>query len=460
MYVVAGGASTVCTGAADTYGDGCPALQAKFGADPGTNGYVSATAPPAPGIFGISVDASGDLFVGDTETALIREASTGANFGTVGANQPTDNLIIHFAAADGPAAAGAYSLTSGSGNFSLGTATCVTNSDNTTDCTLPVTATPTVLGAFSGTLKVSSTLGAANSFVLQGIYVQSPITRTVVATSATTSCSGTTTYSTTTPITITASLIANGPSSPTGTITFFANGTQIGTPQNVVNIGSSASPIYGATLTNTFAAVGTYTITATYNPGSYFLTSTGKAPTTITSSNPTFSTSLVAYQQNTVTAGQTGLYSFTVAQNVYTGTISFACSGLPANSSCSFSPASITAAGCSTTSTVALSILTQQAVSSSAIGATGGGGLWSALSLATGFALALLVGIRRKRLSLRYGQLCLALALLLVAGGTMACGKATQTSAATPSGTYSITVTATGSTGGASATLTLPLTVK
>ena len=44
MYVVAGGATTFCSAATDAYGDGCPALQAKFGSS-GTGNYATATLP-------------------------------------------------------------------------------------------------------------------------------------------------------------------------------------------------------------------------------------------------------------------------------------------------------------------------------------------------------------------------------------------------------------------------------
>jgi hypothetical protein len=459
QYVVAGGASTVCGAATDANGDGCPALQSKFGSS-GTGNYATTTLP-GPGIWGVSEDTYGNLYTGDTETNLVREIATGAQFGVVGANQPIDVLEIHFAKADGPLASGAYSLTAGSTNFSLGTATCTTNSDNTTDCLLPVTATPTVLGTFTGTLTVKSTLGTTANFALSGIYEQSPVTRTAVTATPSASCTGTTTYSTSTPIALQATLTANGPSAPTGTITFYANGTALSPVQTVSNIGTTASPVYGAKMTTTFTTPGTYTITATYNSTGdpYFKGSSGTASGTITSSNPTFSTSVVTYQQNTVAAGQTGLYSFTVAANVYTGTITFGCSGLPANSTCVFSPNTVTASGCSATSTVAVSILTTARTATSSIGFSGSGP-WSAISMMAGAGLALLIGLRRRKLPLRVGQLCMAFALLLVAGGTLACGKATSnTIAGTPAGTYSITVTATGSTGGTTSTLTLPLTV-
>jgi hypothetical protein len=164
--------------------------------------------------------------------------------------------------------------------------------------------------------------------------------------------------------------------------------------------------------------------------------------------------------QCTVSAGQTALYSFTVAQNVYTGTITFSCSGLPAYSSCQFSPALLTNTGCTTTSTVALSILTQQAtpVKQTMLGVPGSGP-WQVLGVVPGLLLALWVGVRRRKSPLRYGNIWLAMALLMVTTGLTACGKGAAGTLATPSGTSTVTVTATGSTGTVTS-FTVPLTVK
>jgi hypothetical protein len=462
QYVVAGGAATTCAAATDTYGDGCPALQATLGHS-GSANYATATLP-GPGVYGITVDAYSDLFFGDTETNLVREIASGTQFGVVGANQPTDIVDIHFAQGDSPAAS-AYLLTSGASNFSLGTATCTANSDTTIDCLLPVTATPSVLGPFTGTLQVTSTKGGVGTFPLTGYYAQSPTTRTAVSYAASgVSCSGTTTYSTATPIVITATLVANGPAAPTGTVTFFSNnGTATTTlaTVNVSNLGTTANPVYGATYTTTFGALGTYTLSATYSGDAYFKTSTGKAANTLTTATASYSTSLLSYQQSTVSAGQTGLYSFNVAQTVYTGTITFACSGLPANASCSFSPASITAAGCSVTNVVALSILTQQGTTVQPGSFGGGRGGWQILSVLASLTLALMIGVRRRRVPMRYGQIWMALALLIAASSTVACGKSVGSvlQAGTPSGSYTVTVTATGTTGSPTS-FTVPLTVK
>jgi hypothetical protein len=439
MYPVAGGVSTVCTTSIvpgvtmiDTYGDGCPGTGAKFGT--GTTG----------GIFGVSVDAYSDLFVGDTLYPLVREVASGTQFGSVGANQPTDYVKIHFSAGDGPASSSPYQMTTGAANFSLGTASCTTNSDTTKDCVLPITATPSTPGAFTGTLAVMATNGGLASFPLSGNFVTTPFTRTVVsAVQQSISCTNTTANNTSTPVTLTATLSSNGIGTPTGTVTFYANGTQIGTAQALAN-GTSA------TLTYTFATAGSYAITATYTPttGSYYSGSTSSA-LNVTSAVPSLNGSTITYQQSTVSAGQTALYSLNVVQNVYAGTITFSCSGLPANSSCVFNPPSFTATGCQATNTVALSIITQQGSQPIAASLGGAGrGPWTALSILSCLGLVLLIRVRRRQL-LRYSQIWMVLAALLAVAGIASCNGTIQTTpaAATPAGSYSIVVTASGSTG-------------
>ncbi len=454
MYVVAGGGSTTC-GTLDAFGDSCPALQSTFS--------KSGTSYASTGVFGVTVDSYADLFLGDEGNNLIREVASGTQFGNVGATQ-TDTVDIHFAPGDVPLSSGAYTITTGGTIFTLGSAVCTTNTDGTTDCLLPITASPTVSGPFIGALIVKSTkVGGGTSFALSGNFVQSPVTRTVVSTSSAVGCSGTI-YATTTPVTLTAAITANGPSAPTGTIIFYSNGTALApaTGVTVSNIGTTTAPVYGATLTNTFSTAGTYAITATYvsTAGSYFTGSTSPA-TSVSSSTPSFNASAISYQANTVAPGQTGLYSFTVATTVYTGTVTFSCSGLPANSSCAFSPSSITATGCSITDTVALSILTQAGTTVQPAGFGGtGGGLWQMLAVLGGVGLALMIGLFRRRIPMRYGQLVMAIALLLAASGMIACGKPVGSvlTPATPAGTSTVTVTATG-TDGTVAHFTVPLTV-
>jgi hypothetical protein len=467
MYVVAGGGATASVAgspcpaattftATDTLGDGCPGLVASFSKSSVTCTATSCYAN-AGGIFGVTVDANADLLVGDENNNVIREVASGTQFGSIGATQ-TDIVDIHFAAADGPVPTGAYTITSGAGIFTLGTASCTANTDTTMDCLLPVTASPSVAGAFTGTLTIKSNLvSGSTSFPLSGNFVQSPVTRTALTTSSSLACTGVT-YSTTTPVVLSASIIANGPVAPSGTILFSANGTALGSGVPVTNLGTTAAPVYGATLTYTFATAASYNITATYTPATYFTPSTSSA-TAIIATTPTFTSTDTVYQQSTVAPGQTGLYGFTLAQTVYGGTISFACSGLPANSYCTFSPSTISATGCSAGNTVALSIFTTAApVTLSSFGGSGRGP-WAAVSLLGGLGFALMIGLRRRRMPLRFAQLWMAVAFLAALSGLIACNSVVNSPAATPAGTYSVIVTATGSTG-TTANFTVPLIVQ
>jgi hypothetical protein len=475
MYVVGGGGAATTAGTAcgaltaiDIYGDGCPARLANFS--------KSGTLYASTGIFGVSTDNYGDVFLGDEGNGLIREIASGTQFGATGASA-TDYIDIHFAAGDTPATTTPFAITAGASIFTLGTPVCTTNADNngsanTEDCVIPVTASPTVTGPYIGTLTVKSTaVPGGTNFPLSGNFVQSPVTRLALTSASTiVACSGTV-YATTTPVTLTASLTANGPSAPTGTITFYTGPTgsltQIGTPQTLTNIGTTSSPVYGANLTYTFATAGTYNVTAIYTPttNSYFQ---GSSNTTgLTSQAPTFTLSPISYQTTQpIVPGQTALYSFLINQANYTGTIGFTVTGLPANSTYSITPTTVTGGGCVTTSTVALSIYTQQQITALPASFGGAGhGRWQLMSVVAGLGLALLIGLRRRRLPMYFGQIGMVLALLLMGASTVGCGKAVGTvltpgTPASPAGQpYTIVVTPTTTVGTAPAPVTFSLTV-
>jgi hypothetical protein len=466
MYVVAGGGSATTAGSAcpnataytatDTLGDGCPALVANFSKSSNTCTATSCYASSG-GIFGVSVDKTADLLIGDENNNVLREIASGTQFGNVGATQ-TNTVDIHFATSDGPIGAGAFTISSGANIFTVGSSNCTANSDNTMDCLIPITASPSSAGVFTGTLIVKSNfVPGGTQFALSGNYVQSPITRTALTTSSSLGCSGVI-YSTTTPVAFTASIVANGPVAASGTIVFYANGTALGAGVTVTNIGTTAAPVYGAKQSYTFPTAGTYNITATYTPTTYFTASTSSA-TTITATTPTFTGTVVSNQQSSVVAGQTALYSFTLAQTVYSGTISFACSGLPAHSSCVFSPSTITAGGCTAGNTIALSILTTP--HTVALSSFGGAGRspWRLISLSIAVGLALMVGVRARRMSVGLSRVLGSVALLAMLSGLMACNSNITSPAATPSGTYAVSVIATGSSGTV-VNLSVPLIVQ
>ena len=94
------------------------------------------------------------------------------------------------------------------------------------------------------------------------------------------------------------------------------------------------------------------------------------------------------------------------------------------------------------------------------VGGPWGGGLRTLFGTLPCVLLMLFLGLRRQRIFRgRQGQLWIALAFLVLSSGLMACGKGVTSTPATPPGTYTITVTATGSTSSPSI-FTVPLTIK
>jgi streptogramin lyase len=459
MYAVGGGATTVCAAATDAFGDGCPALQATFSSNGSTGSTSSSTAS---GVFGTTVDSFADLFVADQKNNLVREIASGIQFGVVGANQPVQTIQLHFASGD-PTSSATFSLTKNPTNFSLGKLSCGgANSDGTTDCTLPITATPTVLGAFTSTLTVTSHNGT-NSFVLNGIYELSPKTRTTLSITGET-CTTSTTVSNTLALTLTATVVSAGASTPTGTVNFYANGGA--TPLNPTPLPLTllSTGTYGVVYNYTFSTPGTYAITAKYSGDGYYITSTS-SPSSITSAVPSFTLTPVAGMQSSVIPGQTALYSFTVGETVYAGNIGFVVTGLPAYATYAITPTALSNTGCTlaTAQTVALSIFTQVAqttVKTGGFGGTGHGPM-QMIAMLAGLGLALMVGLRRRTLSARLSQITMAFALLLISTGMVACSSGLNlvNTPATPTGTYTITITPTTTVGTAPAAITFPLVV-
>jgi hypothetical protein len=430
MYVFAG-AGTPCTGS-DAYGDGCPVSDSKF--ESGTISDPTTTPFSTVSIDGMYSDLSGTLFVADSVANIIHKIVTNTNFGTILPTMPTQTIDIHFGVNDGPSGSTPYTLTTNPTNFSLGMATCTVNSDNTDDCLLPITATPQQLtsGSFSSTLQIMSNMGLTASVTLSGnLNLVQAASSTALSVSATATNPAT-------PVTITATVSSGTASASSigGTVIFYNNGVQIGTTQTVAN--GTASIQYAF-------PVGTASVTATYS-GSQFVLGSTSAATAVTSATPAFT---IAPMQPTLTVVQGNLVttSFTLATaGGYTGTVTFACSGLPANTSCIFSPASATLGASATVES--LSILTtgtnNAAVRPLALHGSHHGGQ-ILFAFVPGAALLLLSVRRRFK-----GMLPVSLLLLTVLmGGTVflsGCNNGTMGAATpvTPTGTSTVTITATG----------------
>ena len=132
-------------------------------------------------------------------------------------------------------------------------------------CTTPVTYQTDTLTPGSHTVYAVFTSG-------DGDYTggtSNSVSHSVSANTTTVSLTGPNTANVDVSVTFTAYVVpmANPPGTgalvPAGTVQFYNDGTPIGSPVGVVNVGTG---LYVATLSTSFAAQGTYTITATYVP--------------------------------------------------------------------------------------------------------------------------------------------------------------------------------------------------
>jgi hypothetical protein len=241
--------------------------------------------------------------------------------------------------------------------------------------------------------------------------------------------------------------------SASGTVTFY-NGT--------VSLGTGALSSGVATLSTNSLSAGTYSLTASYAGDSNFAASTSPAVTE-TVTTPDYS--ITANPGSlTVTQGGSGTAVFTVTPiGGFSQNLQLACSGLPANSTCTFSPATLTPNGAAVTSTMTITTNTQTVAL-----ALPGASLWLALAIPFSPAGFLgLLGIRRKntgkqtlmRVVLLLGAMTAGMVVIGCGGGS-GNGGTQATGPVTPAGTSTVTVTASSTvSGGSSHSVTLMLTV-
>jgi hypothetical protein len=247
----------------------------------------------------------------------------------------------------------------------------------------------------------------------------------------------------------------SGGNPPTGMVTFFINGTAVGSapadssalavisPSGALQGASSIFGYSDATLAN-----GSYTVKAVYQGDTNYLSSTS-SPAKITLQSDFFLSPSPDVLGITA-PGSSGSLTLTVgALDGYTGTIAFSassCSGLPAGAACAFSPSSVAGGGTTTLS------ITTTAASSAVLkpGSTPRPALWATLGVAwlAGLIWIGLPSEKRRSLNLLVVLFC---ALTITGAG---CGGGSGSSPAptpppppaptpTPAGSYNVTVTAT-----------------
>jgi uncharacterized protein (TIGR03118 family) len=184
----------------------------------------------------------------------------------------------------------------------------------------------------------------------------------------------------------------------------------------------------------------------------------GIANTVTAGSTPTFGFSASAGAA-TVTAGTSTQATLSIAPaNGFSGTVTLACTNMPAGASCSFSPTTLTASATAVT-TGTVTILTSRAMA--------GEHTASQTTKATGIAAAMLLpfasflAFRRRKLATRRALQLLSLLLLFAAANGLLLGCADTspaTTIVTPAGTSNVTITATS--GAVTQSTTMALTVQ
>lgn len=186
---------------------------------------------------------------------------------------------------------------------------------------------------------------------------------------------------------------------------------------------------------------GSYTISAEY-PGDAVL-APSTATTTLVVGNPNGDFTMDASPASaTIKAGQSATFTITISPvNGMNSPVTFACSGLPSASSCTFSPSSVTPNGSPASTTLTLNTT----AASSATVPLAGLRAWTFTSWSLGLAFGIVIvgtGVRGKnarRHSAVFGVIALALLVVSCGGGS----PQTNPKTGTPPGTSNITVTAT-----------------
>lgn len=217
-------------------------------------------------------------------------------------------------------------------------AVALNNGTATLTLTLPPVGGLTIAASYSGDL----TYAASNSSTTVNV-AQDTTTTDLTASSATQTAAAPS-------ITFTATVVSNTTTMPTGTVSFFAGSTQIGSPVTL-NAQGQASVSYTAP-----SGTG-YVVTAIYNGNTDFATSTSAA---INISIP--ADFLATITNPTASVPQGGSVQFTgvsiATQGGITGTVALSCTGLPANSTCTFFPTTLSAGGSSPVLSTTLTITT------------------------------------------------------------------------------------------------------
>lgn len=330
-------------------------------------------------------------------------------------------------------------------------------------CTIAVTFTPTAAGTLTASISIAD--NAAGS----------PQTSTLLGAGTAAATPGVSLL----PASLTFASQTVGTTSAAQTVTLTSSGTASLTITGITLTGSNAADFAQTNNCGSSVAAGAHcTISVTFTPAAAgnltasisVADNAGGSPQTIALSGtgaaaapPDFA---VAASPTTlsVSPGASGTSTLTVTpSNGFSQQVSFACSGLPALASCSFSPSTVTPNGSAATTTLTIST-TASTTAQNEVPSTGARPLRWAASFAGLLFFASLGAIRRRRslLLMMLGAMVLLGTLQGCGGGSGSGNSGSTTNPGTPAGTSTVTITATSGSGSSalSQTATLSLTVQ
>lgn len=402
----------------------------------GGSSAALAIASPTPGVRPVIVALNGTA----TATAGINVSPAQLSFTVATLGQASAAQTVTVSNTSATAASGLALTTAAP--FGLTANTCGTSLAAGANCTVGIVFAPTANGAATGMLAVSSTNlnaatvllsgtgGAAGSVLLQPGSLVFPTTPLGSSSAAQT-------------VTVT----NNGPVAFTDLALAVSSGFQIQSTTCTAQLAVGAS----CTVAVVFVPPTTGAVSGSLTAASSALA----ANMTVALSGTGFDFTVVAPSPSqTVASGQTATFNLTLTPLGAGGTFTLSCGSLPANSACSFNPAS-EAVAAGSTGTVQLTIATGQ--TAAAVQPSPAFGLRQGLALC-GLLLVPVAWRRRRRV------LVLVALLAAFAVGATGCvaaggggGTTTGSKSGTPAGTYTVQVTATSN--GITHTTALTLTV-
>jgi hypothetical protein len=238
-------------------------------------------------------------------------------------------------------------------------------------------------------------------------------------------------------VTLTAALAPTvSTQTPTGSVTFYDNG---------MSLGSVAVSGGGASLTLSTLPVGGDVITAAYSGDSNFNPATASTgvTVTVTALAPAFTLSAATPTSLSFTQGASGVVTVTLTSNAtFSGSVALSCAGMPSESSCTISPATITLGGNQTAAVSIVVTTTPPNNTYEAKSVPAGWGKTTAAISCAGLLVLLWPGSKRRRRGL-WTLLCIVCLGLAATGALTGCGNGGDKYPGTTVGTSTLTVTAT-----------------